>query len=167
MPGKYQQWKLQLGWIQCRFLVFWVFWFIISNTNYFLTVKIIMKPRANASLFLSFFMRNHWIQFYDSLLEGEDRCPNLIEKSFAQFAFRIGLYLVIFTINVVLVNILIGQISQTVEQVMQEGHKDYHLILLELKTGFFFITHHISVHYRTIRFWGSFQLCGGSIQLKI
>ena len=90
-----------------------------------------------------FFMRNRWIQFYDSLLEGEVRCPNLVEKSFAQFAFRIGLYLVIFAINVVLVNILIGQISQTVVQVMQEGHKDYHLIVLELKTGFIF--HHISL----------------------
>ena len=67
------------------------------------------------------------------LLEGEDRCPNLVEKSTDQFLFRIVLYLVIFTINVILVNILIGQISITLERVMKEGDKDYFLNVLELK----------------------------------
>ena len=67
------------------------------------------------------------------LLEGEDRCPNLVEKSIDQFLFRIVLYLVIFTINVILVNILIGQISITLERVMKEGDKDYFLNVLELK----------------------------------
>ena len=70
-----------------------------------------------------------------SLLEGEDRCPSLAEKSVAQFLFRIVLYLVIFTINVILVNILIGQISITLERVMKEGDKDYYLNVLELKAG--------------------------------
>ena len=81
-------------------------------------------------------MSDHWIQPCDSLLEGKDRCPNLDEKSFAQFAFRVVLYLVIFTINVILVNILIGQISKTLERVMQEDDKDYHMNVLELKAGF-------------------------------
>ena len=79
---------------------------------------------------------DHWIQPCDSLLEGQDRCPNLDEKSFAQFAFRVVLYLVIFTINVILVNILIGQISKTLERVMREDDKDYHMNVLELKAGF-------------------------------
>ena len=29
-----------------------------------------------------------------SMLEGEDRCPSLVEKSSAQFVFRVVLYLV-------------------------------------------------------------------------
>ena len=70
------------------------------------------------------------------LLEGEDRCPNLVEKSADQFLFRVVLYLVIFIINVILVNILIGQISITLERVMKEGDKDYYLSVLELKAGF-------------------------------
>ena len=72
-----------------------------------------------------------------SLLEGEDRCPSLVEKSLAQFLFRVVLYLVIFTINVILVNILIGQISFTLDRVMKEGDKDYYLNVLELKVRFF------------------------------
>ena len=68
-----------------------------------------------------------------SLLAGEDRCPSLVEKSAAQFLFRMVLYLVIFTINVILVNILIGQISITLNRVMKEGDKDYYLNVLELK----------------------------------
>ena len=81
------------------------------------------------------------------LLEGEDRCPNLVEKSPDQFLFRIVLYLVIFTINVILVNILIGQISITLERVMKEGDKDYFLNVLELKArlsgrNIFFVFHH-------------------------
>ena len=68
-----------------------------------------------------------------SELEGEDRCPSLVEKSSAQFVFRVVLYLVMFTINVILVNVLIGQISITLERVMKEGDKDYYLNALELK----------------------------------
>ena len=68
-----------------------------------------------------------------SLLEGEDRCPSLVEKSSAQFLFRIVLYLVMFIINVILLNVLIGQISITLDRVMKEGDKDYYLNALELK----------------------------------
>ena len=68
-----------------------------------------------------------------SMLEGEDRCPSLVEKSSAQFVFRIVLYLVMFIINVILLNVLIGQISITLERVMKEGDKDYYLNALELK----------------------------------
>ena len=68
-----------------------------------------------------------------SLLEGEDRCPSFVEKSSAQFVFRVVLYLVMFTINVILVNVLIGQISITLERVMIEDDKDYYLNVLELK----------------------------------
>ena len=68
-----------------------------------------------------------------SLLEGEDRCPSLVEKSSAQFLFRVVLYLVMFTINVILVNVLIGQISITLGRVMIEGDKDYYVNVLELK----------------------------------
>ena len=56
-----------------------------------------------------------------SILEGEDRCPSLVEKSSAQFVFRVVLYLVMFIINVILLNVLIGQISITLERVMKEG----------------------------------------------
>ena len=68
-----------------------------------------------------------------SLLDGEDRCPSLVEKSSAQFMFRVVLYLVMFIINVILLNVLIGQISITLERVMKEGDKDYYLNPLELK----------------------------------
>ena len=68
-----------------------------------------------------------------SMLDGEDRCPSLVEKSSAQFVFRIVLYLVMFTINVILLNVLIGQISFTLGRVMKEGDKDYYLNALELK----------------------------------
>ena len=68
-----------------------------------------------------------------SMLDGEDRCPSLVEKSSAQFLFRIVLYLVMFIINVILLNVLIGQISITLERVMKEGDKDYYLNALELK----------------------------------
>ena len=68
-----------------------------------------------------------------SLLEGEDRCPSFVEKSSAQFVFRVVLYLVMFIINVILLNVLIGQISITLERVMKEGDKDYYLNALELK----------------------------------
>ena len=68
-----------------------------------------------------------------SMLEGEDRCPSLIEKSSAQIVFRVVLYLVMFIINVIFVNVLIGQISITLERVMKEGDKDYYLNALELK----------------------------------
>ena len=71
-----------------------------------------------------------------SSLKGEDRCPNLKEKSLAQFSFRVVLYLVIFTINVILVNILIGQIGITLNRVMIEGDKDYYLNVIELKAWF-------------------------------
>ena len=68
-----------------------------------------------------------------SELEGKNRCPSLVEKSSAQFVFRVVLYLVMFTINVILVNVLIGQISITLERVMKEGDKDYYLHVFELK----------------------------------
>ena len=68
-----------------------------------------------------------------SMLDGEDRCPSLVEKSSAQFMFRVVLYLVMFIINVILLNVLIGQISITLERVMKEGDKDYYLNALELK----------------------------------
>ena len=68
-----------------------------------------------------------------SELEGKDRCPSLVEKSLAQFVFRIVLFLVMFLINVVLLNVLIGQISITLQRVMKEGDKDYYLNALELK----------------------------------
>ena len=79
-----------------------------------------------------------------SMLEGEDRCPSLVEKSSAQFVFRVVLYLVMFIINVILLNVLIGQISITLDRVMKEGDKDYYLNALELKarlskTQFFFL----------------------------
>ena len=68
-----------------------------------------------------------------SMLEGEDRCPSLVEKSSAQFMFRVVLYLVMFIINVILLNVLIGQISLTLNKVMKEGDKYYYLRALELK----------------------------------
>ena len=68
-----------------------------------------------------------------SMLDGEDRCPSLVEKSSAQFMFRVVLYLVMFIINVILLNVLIGQISITLDRVMKEGDKDYYLNALELK----------------------------------
>ena len=79
-------------------------------------------------------MRNISMTNYNEL-EGNDRCPNLAEKSLEQFLFRVVIYLVIFTINVILVNILIGQISITLNRVMIEGDKDYYLNALELKVG--------------------------------
>ena len=68
-----------------------------------------------------------------SMLEGQDRCPSFVEKSSAQFVFRVVLYLVMFIINVILLNVLIGQISLTLNKVMKEGDKDYYLNALELK----------------------------------
>ena len=79
-------------------------------------------------------MQNISMDNYNEL-EGNDRCPNLAEKSLDQFLFRAVIYLVIFTINVILVNILIGQISITLNRVMIEGDKDYYLNALELKVG--------------------------------
>ena len=67
------------------------------------------------------------------LLEGEDRCPSFVEKSSAQFVFRVVLYLVMFIINVILLNVLIGQISLTLNKVMKEVDKDYYRNALELK----------------------------------
>lgn len=72
---------------------------------------------------------------YDEL-EGRDRCPSLTEKSAGQFSFRVLLYLVIFTMNVIAVNILIGQISITLNKIMIEGDKDYNMYALALKTGY-------------------------------
>ena len=68
-----------------------------------------------------------------SMLDGEDRCPSLVEKSSAQFMFRVVLYLVMFIINVILLNVLIGQISFTLNKVMKEGDNDYYLNALRLK----------------------------------
>ena len=68
-----------------------------------------------------------------SELKEKNKCPSLVEKSSAQFVFRVVVYLVMFTMNVILVNVLIGQISITLERVMKEGDKDYYLNVLELK----------------------------------
>ena len=68
-----------------------------------------------------------------SKLEGEDRCPSFVEKSWSQFLFRVVLYFVMFIINVILLNVLIGQISLTLNNVMIKGDKDYYLRALELK----------------------------------
>ena len=70
-------------------------------------------------------------------LEGRSRCPNLTDKSADQFLFRIALYLVLFGINVILINILIGQISNTLNRVMQKNDNEYYLNALDLKAGFF------------------------------
>ena len=78
--------------------------------------------------------RNSTMDYHHySELEGEDRCPSLVEKSPSQFFFRFVLFVVMFTINVILVNVLIGQISITLERVMKEDDKDYYLNALELK----------------------------------
>ena len=69
-------------------------------------------------------------------LEGSSRCPNLMDKSANQFFFRIVLYLVVFGMNVILVNILIGQISKTLNKVEQDNN-EYYLNKLELQAGFF------------------------------
>ena len=68
-------------------------------------------------------------------LADEDRCPSLAEKSPSQFFFRLVLFFVMFTINVILLNVLIGQISITLNNVMKEGDKDYYLHVLEFKAG--------------------------------
>ena len=68
-----------------------------------------------------------------SMLEENDRCPSLVEKSWSQLLFRFVLYCVMFIINVILLNVLIGQISLTLNKVMKEGDKDYYLNALELK----------------------------------
>ena len=68
-------------------------------------------------------------------LEGSSRCPNLMDKSANQFFFRIVLYLVIFGMNIILVNILIGQISNTMNRVEEDKDK-YYLNGYELQAGF-------------------------------
>ena len=68
-----------------------------------------------------------------SMLQETDRCPSLVEKSWSQLLFRFVLYCVMFIINVILLNVLIGQISLTLNKVMKEGDKDYYLRALELK----------------------------------
>ena len=68
-----------------------------------------------------------------SMLEENDRCPSLVEKSWSQLLFRFVLYCIMFIFNVILLNVLIGQISITLERVMKEGDKDYYLNVLELK----------------------------------
>ena len=59
-----------------------------------------------------------------------------MDKSANQFFFRIVLYLVVFGMNVILVNILIGQISNTLNKVEQDDN-EYYLNKLELQAGFF------------------------------
>ena len=68
-------------------------------------------------------------------LEGSSRCPNLMDKSANQLFFRIVLYLVVFGMNVILVNILIGQISNTMNRVEEDKDK-YYLNGYELQAGF-------------------------------
>ena len=78
--------------------------------------------------------RNSTMDYHHySELEGEDRCPSLAEKSPSQFFFRLVLFGVMFTINVILVNVLIGQISLTLNKVMKEGDNDYYLNAIEFK----------------------------------
>ena len=67
-------------------------------------------------------------------LEGNDRCPSLVEKSAEQFIFRVVLYGVIFTINLILVNILIGTISNSLSTIKGE---EYYLYSLEVKARFY------------------------------
>ena len=55
-----------------------------------------------------------------------------MDKSANQFFFRIVLYLVVFGMNVILVNILIGQISNTLNKVEQDDN-EYYLNKLELQ----------------------------------
>ena len=69
-------------------------------------------------------------------LEGSSRCPNVMDKSANQFFFRVVLYLVVFGMNVILVNILIGQISNTLNKVEQDDN-EYYLNKLELQARFF------------------------------
>ena len=59
-----------------------------------------------------------------------------MDKSANQLFFRIVLYLVIFGMNVILLNILIGQISNTLNRV-EEDEKEYYLSVFELQAGFF------------------------------
>ena len=69
-------------------------------------------------------------------LEGRSRCPNVMDKSANQLFFRIVLYLVVFSMNVILVNILIGQISNTLKKVEQDDN-EYYLNKSELQARFF------------------------------
>ena len=66
-------------------------------------------------------------------LEENDRCPNLVEKSAEQFIFRIILYCVIFAINLILVNIFIGTISNSLSSIKGD---EYYLYSLEVKARF-------------------------------
>lgn len=66
-------------------------------------------------------------------LEESDRCPNLVEKSAEQFIFRIILYCVIFAINLILVNIFIGTISNSLSSINGD---EYYLYSLEVKARF-------------------------------
>ena len=59
-----------------------------------------------------------------------DRCPNLEEKSANHFSYRIALFIAIFTTNVILVNILIGTISNTLSTIKGD---QYYLYSLEVK----------------------------------
>ena len=67
-------------------------------------------------------------------LEENDRCPSLVEKSAEQFIFRVLLYVVIFTINLILINILIGTISNSLSTIKGE---EYYLYSLEVKARFY------------------------------
>ena len=134
-------------------------WKILISPNYIgVIIKTIFKQPWDLRPFVClqwFDLRNHSIEPNDNLLEGKDRCPNLNEKSGEQFAFRFVLYLVIFITNVMLVNILIGQISKTLERVMKDDEKDYYMNVLQLKAGFnignvcgvWKIIHYINVYY--------------------
>ena len=63
-------------------------------------------------------------------LKEDDRCPNLDEKSANHFSYRVALYFAIFTTNVILVNILIGTISNTLSTIKGD---EYYLYSLEVK----------------------------------
>ena len=66
-------------------------------------------------------------------LEENDRCPNLVEKSAEQFIFRVVLYFVIFTMNLILINIFIGTISNSLSTIKGD---EYYLYSLEVKARF-------------------------------
>ena len=72
---------------------------------------------------------NITIMNYADLVEN-DRCPSLVEKSVEQFIFRVVLYLVIFTVNLILINIFIGTISNSLSTIKGD---EYYLYSLEVK----------------------------------
>ena len=61
---------------------------------------------------------NH--RYSDLSTSQESRCPNIEEKSDQQFLYRFFVFMFIFIINVILQNILIGQISMTLQDAKEQ-----------------------------------------------